>query len=480
VKNLLQKIKTQLEGYDFFDTLKHSSTYFTAIILINALGIISLPIYTSFLDESDYGIVEVFNTSIKLLAVLMTFNAHQAIGRYYYEEKPDWRSFLGTSFTITFIIFIFISALIFIFKEPILHFCNIPENLFYWLFPATISLIVLSIFNQFFVARKESILVSKGQVFFSYARFLGAVSILFWIMPNYLGRVMGDTSMALLIAGYLFYKIYPHIKWTVQKEHLKYIFKFSIPLIPFSISGFLLNYFDLFMINSTSNSDAGLYAFAYKIGLLFMGLDQALQNAGKPDFFKWMNTRNYAAIRGQVKSIMKFEVLGSVFLILFAFDMGHLLAGKEIFKTSLHLVPIIVMSYVFYGAYNFYSRLLIFSKKTIYISLITIVAGMLNIVLNSIYIPQFGYEAAAFTTLASYTAMLIMGWFVIKIIMKIPAPPLTDILLKISYVGIFLLIGHYLHQLDISYYLVFMMKIMLFIILFVFLFWNKITGFIKS
>jgi len=479
VKSLLQKIRNQLGGYDFFDTLKHTSTYFTATILINAMGLISLPIYTSLLDQADYGIVEVFNTSIKLLAVLMSFNAHQAISRYYFEENEDWRDFIGSSFIITFFIFIFVGILIFFFRTQILYYFNIPSDLFYWLFPATISLIILSVFNQLFVARKESTLFSKGQVFFSYARFLGAVCFLFWLAPTYLGRVVGDTLMALFVAGYLFYKIYPYINWTVQKEHLRYIFKFSIPLIPFSISGFLLNYFDLFMINSASNDDAALYVFAYKIGLLFLGLDQALQNAGKPDFFKWMNAKNYVAIKGQVKSIMKFEVLGSVFLILFAYDMGHLLAGKDVFKTSLHLVPIIVMSYVFYGAYNFYARLLVFSKKTIYISVITICAGMLNIILNSIYVPQFGYEAAAYTTLVSYIAMLIMGWLVIKIVMKLPAPPLTDILLKISYVAIVLLIGQYFHQLDVSYVLIFMMKSVLFFVILAVLFWNKILDFTK-
>ena len=480
MKNWINKIKAQLQGYDFFDTLKHTSTYFTATLLINALGIISLPVYTSFLEIDEFGIVEAFNQAIKLLAVIMTLNAHQAVGRYYFEEKKDWREFLGSSLITTFSVFVLVSLLVFSFRKPLLHYWNIPPDLFYWVFPATLSLVILMVFNLLFVARKESFLVSKGQVLFSYARFIGAVVFLFWLTPAYFGRVVGDVLMSVVLAGYLFYKIYPHVRWVFSKEHLRYIVTYCLPLVPFSISGFLLLYFDLFMINSADNQDAGLYAFAYKIGLLFMGLDQALQNAAKPEFFKWMNAKNFEAITSQVKSIMKFEVIGSVFLILFAFDIGSVLASKAGFKASLHLVPIIVLSYVFFGAYNFYARLIIYSKKTIYISLITIAGGALNIVLNSKYIPQFGYEIAAYTTLVSYIAMLLMGWITIVWIMKLPPPPFKDILVKISGVVLILILSHYLYQIDIAYILNLFLRLLIFAGLFLLLFWSKIIGVFRN
>ncbi len=480
MKEFIRRIKIQLEGYDFFDTFKHSSTYFSAIVLINILGLISLPVYTSFLDDADFGIVEVFNNTVKLLMVLLTFNTHQAVSRYYFEEKEDWRDFLGTSFITSFSVFILTSSLLFIYRDSICFYWNIPYELFYWIFPATICLIILSVFNQLFIAKKEPFLVAKGQILFSYLRFLGAIIFLYCLVPNYFGRIVGDIIFMVVVAIYLLYKIYPFIKWRFKKAHLSYIFNFTLPLIPFSISAFILNYFDLFMINFSSNSDAGLYSFAYKIGFLFVGLDQALQNAGKPDFFKWMNSKNYTAITGQVKSIMKVEVLGAAFLILFAYDLGFLLASKKIFTTSLDLVPIIVMSYVFFSAYNFYGRLLLFSKKTIYISLITILAGVFNIVLNSIYIPKFGYEAAAYTTLISYALMFLMGWLVIVKVMKMPPPPLGDILLKITVVGMILIINYLLNQAELAYALTFLFKILIFGSLFLGLFKDKVFGLLKG
>ncbi|MFK7810819.1 MAG: lipopolysaccharide biosynthesis protein [Saprospiraceae bacterium] len=480
MRKLIQKITSQLEGYDFFDTLKHTSTYFSATILINVLGLISLPIYTGFLSESEFGIVEVFNSTIKLLAVLMTLNVHQAVSRYYFEEKNDFSDFLGSTVISAISVFSVTSLVCLFFKDSLVSLWNIPEELFYWVFPAVFSVIILAVFNHLFISKKQSVLVSKGQVFFSYSRFAGALLFLVLLTPAYLGRVVGDVIFSVIISAYLLYKIYPHIKWTFSKRHLQYILSYALPLVPFSISAFLLNYFDLFMINGESNEDAGLYAFAYKIGILFMGLDQALQNAGKPDFFKWMNNKDYSSITGQIKSIMKFEVLGSTFLILFAIDIGSLLASKEGFVTSLHLVPIIIIGYVFFGAYNFYARLIVYSKKTIYISGITILAGILNVFLNSVYIPIHGYEIAAYTTLVSYASMLAMGWLVVVAIMKLPPPPLTDLLLKISFIGLIFFVSLFIRDLEVSYFFSFLMKGSVFSIVFLVLFYDKIFVLLKG
>ena len=477
MKELIKKIQTHLEGYDFFDTLKHTSTYFTATILINALGIISLPVYTSFLTTAEFGIVEIFNNTIKVLAVLMTFNTHQAVGRYYFEGKKDWNIFLGTSLITTFFVFVVVSIILFISQRWILYYLNIPQALFYWFFPATISLAILAIFSQLFVAKKQSFLVSKGQVLFSYGRFFGAVIGLLWVVPLYFGRVIGDVILSVFIAAYLFYKIWPHIKWKINLDHLKYNLKFSLPLIPYSLSGFILNFFDLFMINSSNNSDAGIYAFAYKIGFLFLGLDQALHNATKPDFYKIMNSGTYELLIDQIKSMLKFHAIGATFLILFASDIGYLLARNAAYTYSLNIVPIIVIGYLFFASYNFYARLLFYSKKTYYISIITLFVAFLNIVLNIIYIPLYGYEAAAYTTLASFIVMLILGRIVVINVLKLPAPPFFRI---IKNIGMILLLGGImimLLQLELPYPLMFCLKILIFGSLGVFLFGKKILSF---
>lgn len=46
--------------------------------------------------------------------------------------------------------------------------------------------------------------------------------------------------------------------------------------------------------------------------------------------------------------------------------------------------------------------------RTVRISLYTAVAAVINLVLNYIFIPYFGYVAAAYTTIVSYVVALIL------------------------------------------------------------------------
>ena len=49
---------------------------------------------------------------------------------------------------------------------------------------------------------------------------------------------------------------------------------------------------------------------------------------------------------------------------------------------------------------------------------------MLNIILNAIFIPKYGYIAGAYTTLISYFAMFVMAWIVSKYVLRMRVSPL--------------------------------------------------------
>lgn len=56
---------------------------------------------------------------------------------------------------------------------------------------------------------------------------------------------------------------------------------------------------------------------------------------------------------------------------------------------------------------NLYSNILVYYKKTKYIMFAAIAAAVVNVALNLVAIPLFGYGAAAYTTLASYIILAV-------------------------------------------------------------------------
>ena len=72
----------------------------------------------------------------------------------------------------------------------------------------------------------------------------------------------------------------------------------------------------------------------------------------------------------------------------------------------------------FHFLYTFYVNVEQFLKKTAFMAVATITAAVLNIVLNLYFIPLYGYIAVAYTTLKYYFWLLLVHYFLIRIIVR--------------------------------------------------------------
>ena len=94
-----------------------------------------------------------------------------------------------------------------------------------------------------------------------------------------------------------------------------------------------------------------------------------------------------------------------------------------------YIIPPIVLANLVTFIYTFYVDVEHFHKKTLLIAFNTTIAAVCNIVLNFIFIPAFGYAAAAYTTVVSYGLSLIMHY--------IAARKLEHSIFNISHYGLY-------------------------------------------
>lgn len=78
---------------------------------------------------------------------------------------------------------------------------------------------------------------------------------------------------------------------------------------------------------------------------------------------------------------------------------------------GLSIIPIILGAYFFSGVYNNFAVGIQISKKTKYFVYSMLVAGGVNIGLNLIFVPIFGYKTAAWTTLIGYLVAAVNLYF---------------------------------------------------------------------
>ena len=68
--------------------------------------------------------------------------------------------------------------------------------------------------------------------------------------------------------------------------------------------------------------------------------------------------------------------------------------------------------------YTLYVNVEFFYKRTLLISTGTIIAAIVNVVLNGMFLKQYGYQFGTISTLISYVALLIFHMIIVNCVMK--------------------------------------------------------------
>lgn len=451
----MKKIKKS----DLFETLNHAKNYFLSNIAIKAIGLISIPIFTRILTQEDYGIVAVFDAYVKIFVIILSLNAHAAVGRYFYEKTDDYSTFLGTTFIFLGIIFAITIPFFLLSSDFLAQVLQLPEPLPFLLILVCLFTVIREIYIQILVPRKKSKEVAFISITKGYSTVIIAIILVHLLTDNkYLGRIWSNLIVAAFFSMYFLIKIRPYFHLSFKKNLFRYITTYSIPLIPYALSGVILAQFDRIMINTmVDTASAGLYSLGYNIGMLLLMVVEATQTAIIPDFYRFLEDREYLRmdiLMRRVFSIITFVALG---LVLFATELGMFLADEK-FHAGLTVVPIVVIGYIFYAMFTVYNRYISYEKKTVYLSIVVLISGIINIILNAWLIPQHGYIAAAYTTVASYGIMFGLTWIVARTISSHSVTPLKMIwnptLLMFLFIGAALV----LNTLDMSIFYFIILK----------------------
>jgi O-antigen/teichoic acid export membrane protein len=83
-----------------------------------------------------------------------------------------------------------------------------------------------------------------------------------------------------------------------------------------------------------------------------------------------------------------------------------------VFRESLIVVPIISMAYLLLGIFINQSIWYKVDDKTIYGALITLVGAAVTVAVNLLFVPSYGYVAAAWAHIACYLSMVLVSYFI--------------------------------------------------------------------
>ena len=181
----------------------------------------------------------------------------------------------------------------------------------------------------------------------------------------------------------------------------------------------LLNSSDKIMIQKIyTYEEAALYSVAYSISMMIFIVSGALNLSIQPWMFKRLknseNTKNTSFLK--ISTIL--VAACCLIVVIIAPELIAIIGGKK-YMTAIWVMPPLILSVFVMFIYQQFVNVLFYYKKTNIILFVSILAAILNIILNRIVIPIYGFVAAGYTTLFSYIIVMLLYYaFMKKICLK--------------------------------------------------------------
>ncbi|MEM8901633.1 MAG: oligosaccharide flippase family protein, partial [Bacteroidota bacterium] len=173
----------------------------------------------------------------------------------------------------------------------------------------------------------------------------------------------------------------------------------------------------------TGTEMVGVYGASYKVAGLIYLATQAFRYAVEPFFFKQAGEKNSPQTFARIfhyfiiASLTGFLLVGSFRFEIVSFNffgipnalgMGTKTFVNEAYWSGIVVIPILLLAYVFNGAYINMSIWFKITKQTRMAIWFTGTGALITILINYFGIPVYGYMASAWATLICYVVMSIM------------------------------------------------------------------------
>jgi len=410
---------------------KHSAIYGIGHIISRVVNFLLLPLYTNQLPAAEFGAQAVVYAFLAVMTIIYTYGIDAAFLRYFIlsDDPNKRRRVFSTAFWAVFIVAIALTCGIYNYDTEISALL-ISEGDYSHLIRLT-SLILLFdalSFLPFLFLRAEERSVSYTVLKFANVVINVMLNLyyLLYLNKGVEGILLANAWASGLTFLILSYILLRNISFQFSLVDFKALASFGLPFLPSTLSVVLLDLIDRPLMEKLAGLDAtGVYNAGAKLGMFMALLVTAFRFAWHPFFLSTSKQDNAKEVFSKV--LTYFTTLGAfIFLCLSFFieDIARLNIGGfsligEAYWDGIRVVPLILLSYVFYGMYVNFVVGIYLKEKTKYLPLITIVGTIANIVVNLMLIPRIGIMGAGWARLVGHLSMCVMLYFAARRFYKV-------------------------------------------------------------
>lgn len=410
MKKIIQKIRGLSDG------VKSSIAFAFASLLSSGMSYLTTPIFTRMMTSSEYGQVSVFLTWQSIFGIIAMFSLNCGVFNNGMMDYPDDRS--GFSFSL-----LGLSNLITLCFGLVVFACKIiAGDIFSIRTPYLVIMFLVFLLQpayNFWLARQRYEYKYKPALIASLfvavlAPLVSVLMVLSFDSDKVSARIFGLEGTLLLIYAVFFVLLGVNAGWKCNRKYWRYAFLFNLPLLPHYLSTYILSSSDKLMIAKlVGDSATGYYSVAYAIASLGLIVWTAINGSLIPYTYQKCKEKDYDSLKNLINGILLFIFACCIIVIIIAPEVMSFLASGE-YSHSVAVIPPVVGGIFFQVHYSLYANILYYNRKPKWVMVASITAAIANIITNYIFIRQFGYIAAGFTTMACYLLQAIIDYLAMR------------------------------------------------------------------
>jgi O-antigen/teichoic acid export membrane protein len=386
-------------------------------ILVSLSSLILLIILTKNISITDYGIYVQVLVTMTLLPIFGTLGLVATMNRFLASKKivDEIQEGFYSIFFVIVVMSFFVSIILFILSYNIAHVLFNNNIIVAQLMPLLIIFATLNVVIEHFFRTFQQF--KKLSIFLIFQAYLLVLFVAYFAIKdsNIIYVIVGSLIAQIITFIIGFVVIIKNIGFKIPKFlNLKEYLSFGIPNMPTLLSNWMVDSSDRYLISFFLGSIfVGYYSPGYTLGWTFIGLLAA------PFIIILPSLLPYHYDQGQEDKVKIFLKYSLKYFLIFAipafFGLSilskqflYILTTPEIASNGYLVTPFTALSAVFFGCYIIFFNVLFLQKATKTLGSIWILSAIINLILNIILIPLFGFLAAAAATLFVYGLSLVL------------------------------------------------------------------------
>ncbi len=393
--------------------VKETAIYGISGVIGRSMGLILLPVLSNLLPPEQFGHYKLAYVLIGLLQLVLMFGMGNSLVRYLIDSTDDSRVFsshfwplIAVSTTGCAILYVFapeVAASYFSQTQP-------GDTLLIRLAAVVVWLETINILPYSLLRAKRKPFAYSGALLLSVAVY-GAMTVYFLgVRKAGMTGVLAANVVGSGVVSLLFIPLFVrYVRPVLDRKLFRIYLAFGFPIIFSSLGKVLLDMADKWILERLMGAKTvAYYSVGYQLAAVSNLAVASFTLAWKPYLVRAAGDGN---ARETFSRIMTITVASLAALFLAVSLLADNLVALELFGynlidsrywVGLQVIPLVMVSYVFFGIYINLTVGCDLSGKTHYYAWTTLIAAAFNVAANFMLIPRLGMMGAAWATLAAY------------------------------------------------------------------------------